>query len=67
MDITATQLEALQQYAVWAGPMWKRKLSTDWMRGGSRWPGPWAPLQQLRNELGPKWLANYELPEQDDE
>lgn len=60
---TPEQMAALKDYAAWAGPDWKNQLQTDWMRAGSRWPGEWAYLQQLRNQLGPSWLATFELDE----
>lgn len=55
------QLKALKEYAKWAGKDWKKKLYRDWMRSGSAWSGEWAPLQQLRNQLGPRWLEKYQL------
>lgn len=55
------QLKALKAYAKWAGKDWKKKLSRDWMRSGSEWDGPWHLMQQLRNQLGPKWLTKYTL------
>ena len=58
---TSEQLEALKGYAAWAGDEWKRSLSTDWMRAGSRWSGSWGLLQQLRNSHGPAWLNTFTL------
>jgi len=57
----AEQLDALKQYAAWAGDNWKSKLSRDWMRAGSEWDGPYPLLQQVRNSLGPAWLAQFEF------
>jgi hypothetical protein len=51
--ITGPQLQALLAYARDHGRDWKARLSQDWMRAGSPWSGPWAPLQQLRNQQGP--------------
>lgn len=57
----AEQLEALKQYAAWAGSRWKASLRTDWFRAGSLWDGPYHLLHQLRNNLGPSWLAQFKL------
>ena len=54
------QLDALKQYAAWAGDDWKAELRGDWMRAGSHWDGPYHLLQQIRNSLGPAWLAQFE-------
>lgn len=57
------QLQALRDYAHWAGPEWKLTLSRDWMRAGSEWPGDrYSLLHQLRNSHGPAWLNSYKLP-----
>jgi hypothetical protein len=56
------QLETLVAYAEWAGEGWKRQLNHDWMRAGSKFPGEYAYLQQVRNQGGPKWLVAFELP-----
>lgn len=60
---TIEQLDAIRQYANWAGGDWKERLASDWMRSGSEWSGEWAHLQQLRNTLGPAWLAKFERGE----
>ncbi len=63
-DLTKDQLLALRDYANWAGKDWKQNLSADWLRAGSDWPGSRYPLlQQVRNQLGPKWLDTFELRE----
>jgi len=54
----AVGLESLRSYARWAGEDWKKQLSLDWSRAGSRYPGDWGPLQRLRNTKGPQWLHN---------
>lgn len=61
-DLTPEQAQALQDYATWAGPDWKDRLYTDWMRAGSDWPGPYNLLHQIRNNFGPSWLNALELP-----
>lgn len=53
------QLQALNDYAADHGPEWKTRLRSDWRRGGSRWHGPYALLQQVRNQFGPAWLADF--------
>ena len=42
---------------------WKLKLTTDWMRAGSDFPGDYALLQQLRNTFGPRWLSELDMEE----
>ena len=51
------QLAALADYAHYYGGNWRANLLVDWRRAGSRWPGPYHLLQQLRNNHGPSWLA----------
>jgi hypothetical protein len=53
-------LEALYEFRSRSGEDWKSKLLTAWMRASE--PGL---LQVLRNQRGPSWLAQYELPEGD--
>jgi hypothetical protein len=60
---TTIQLETLVAYAEWAGEDWKRKLNADWMKSGSRFPGEYAHLQQVRNQGGPQWLEAFDVPE----
>lgn len=60
---TPPQLNALSEYAAWAGEEWKTRLRADWMRSGSLWRSEtsgWGYLQQLRNERGFD-LEGYEL------
>jgi hypothetical protein len=60
---TALQTVTLLAYAAQHGRTWKTKLHADWRQSGSRtFDGEWAPLQQLRNTLGPSWLESYVLP-----
>jgi len=58
---TEAQMNALREYAKWAGRCWKEKLNRDWQRAGSDWPGEYAYLQQLRNQFGPSWLHKVKL------
>ena len=63
---TAEQIAALQRFAHAHGRKWKDILSmTYWYnariyrdRQGNEWP----ELHGLRNDLGPAWLAKFELP-----
>jgi len=61
MSPTDEQLAALGAYAAWAGDDWKYRLTSDWVRAGSEWDGPYHLLHQLRNTLGPTWLARVSL------
>lgn len=56
------QHATLVEYAEWAGENWKQRLNADWYKAGSRFPGEYGYLQQCRNEGGPRWLAEFELP-----
>jgi hypothetical protein len=51
-------MAALRDYAGRYGQEWKRRLTTDWMRGAA---GPY--LQHLRNTHGPEWLATFTIPD----
>lgn len=58
--LTREQAQALKDYRQWClsmGKDWKTRLSLDWQRAGSTWHGPYALLHQIRNRLGPSWLA----------
>lgn len=57
-DLTPEQAETLKAYAAWAGKAWRKDLLSDWLRAGSRFPGEYAYLQQIRNQHGPRWLAD---------
>lgn len=65
-DLTLEQQGALVSFAVKHGPDWKDKLLTCWLKAGCEGmsSGQWAPLQQIRNQFGPAWLAelNYVIP-----
>jgi len=58
------QLDAIVEFARRHGRGWKGKLEECWMRAG--YPGcsstQAALLQQVRNQCGPSWLADFELP-----
>jgi len=65
-SLTPEQLDAVKAYAHDHGTGWKESLTVDWMRGGSTWTGPYHLLQQVRNQHGPRWLADFRLsPETD--
>jgi putative DNA primase/helicase len=59
-ELTRPQREALMAFREGTGPEWKDKLSSAWMSG--KYTGvdsnQAALLQQVRNTLGPEWLAN---------
>lgn len=55
------QLAALSAYAALHGRNWKARLSDAWMRAAVS-----GPLQQLRNQGGPSWLASFEFPAEDE-
>ena len=59
------QLRSLQRFAHANGRIWKGQLRQLWMDGrydlASLGGADSAHLQQLRNELGPSWLATYKL------
>ena len=62
MKLTPQQLAALKQFQAWHGRGWRAKLLTAWSAGLS--PGDTdmaAALRQLRNQLGPIWLAKYQV------
>jgi len=58
MDLTIEQAEALTQFRLKNGPKWREKLLEGWMVAA--YPGA---LQQIRNQFGPKWLANLKIDE----
>lgn len=63
MDVktpTVAQLIALRAYADEHGRTWKRDLNTDWQYARAQVNGEHSPeLQQVRNTLGPSWLAKF--------
>jgi hypothetical protein len=52
----AKQVAALSAYAADKGRTWKAALNADWLAGRCQ-----GPLQQVRNNLGPSWLARFKL------
>ena len=64
--LTDEQAEALVSYIKWCKERkveWRQRLSTDWMRAGSDWSGPYHLLHQIRNRLGPRWLVDVQVYE----
>lgn len=62
--LTAEQFQALKSYAENEGEDWKMRLSIDWMRAGTdKWHAKetYHLLHQVRNRLGPKWLASFKF------
>ena len=56
------QLAALRDYAAAVGAGWKESLSGDWLRSGTDVDAlrdRYHLLQQIRNRLGPRWLADF--------
>jgi hypothetical protein len=57
------QMEALRRYAREKGRYWKESLRLDWYNADPRIGGEVSgELQQLRNELGPRWLNRFRMP-----
>lgn len=54
MKPTTEQIAALAAYQAEHGRNWKFKLCIEWMNGTTT-----GLLQEVRNQLGPNWLANY--------
>jgi hypothetical protein len=54
---TPEQIAALEWYAQRNGRYWKCCLRADWIN--CRVNGP---LAEVRNKLGAKWLATFQLP-----
>ena len=61
---TAEHLAALERFRVQHGRRWKSWLRASWSSGVypiyARDNGDDALLQQVRNALGPSWLAKYQ-------
>ena len=65
-ELNDNELTALQAFAAHYGRKWKDELAfTYWYnarlfcdRAGKEYP----ELHRLRNDLGPKWLASFNLP-----
>lgn len=56
---TVEQMTALVAFASKHGADWKEKLMDGWRNAA--YPGV---LQQIRNQFGPMWLMQFELPKQ---
>ena len=59
MKLTHHQLAALAEFQRRNGRGWKYKLRFCWESGLWAAAAQMAPLQQLRNQLGPVWLNAY--------
>lgn len=57
-DLTAEELQALQDYAKTQGRNWKAQLVEDWMSDHRR---QWGTLRVIRNTFGPSWLNNFKM------
>ena len=59
------QQEAIFLYATEKGNNWKEQLASDWMRAVYNWNHPDKSylLQQVRNQFGPRWLADVCVPD----
>jgi hypothetical protein len=53
------QQQALQQFAAANGRYWKSKLKAAWYNGTDASLPNGGLLRQVRNELGPLWLASF--------
>lgn len=58
---TPEQLAALQAFAQKYGRNWKYKLVGAWCNGADAREPNGHLLRQVRNQLGPQWLANFKL------
>ena len=56
LEPNAEQLAAIATYAAEHGANWKADLRAAWMNAAE--PGL---LQQVRNQFGPRWLAEFQL------
>lgn len=59
MKLTPEQLEALQAWRSVYGRGWKAEVRLAWETGDYHQSRHASALQQLRNELGPRWLIAY--------
>ena len=60
-QLTNQETAALVDFAVAHGRKWKSKLTMEYWYNARIWDGRHV-LHGLRNEFGPKWLAQYKLP-----
>lgn len=59
LHLTAEQYDALVAYAAKYGDNWKEKLSNAWLNGADANEPNGHLLRQVRNRLGPSWLAKF--------
>ena len=59
MDITPEQRAAVDAYAAKYGRFWKQKLLLAWQTGRDTAEPNGHLLRQVRNQAGPRWLANH--------
>jgi hypothetical protein len=64
-NLSNEQQEAIFLYATEKGNNWKEQLASDWMRAAYNWNHPDKSylLQQVRNQFGPRWLADVCVPD----
>ena len=64
-QLTTNELNALRIFAADYGEDWKDKLAFQyWVNARiyrDKTGKPYAELHTLRNDLGPSWLASYDL------
>ncbi|SHH04766.1 hypothetical protein [Bradyrhizobium erythrophlei] len=64
-DLTNEEIEGLKAFAQHFGRTWKDKLALDYWMNARIWvdqQGREHPeLHRLRNDLGPRWLAKFNL------
>jgi len=58
---TPAQLAALKAFAAKYGHTWRTKLNDAWLLGRDASEPGGHLLRQLRNTLGPSWLASFKL------
>lgn len=59
---TPDQLQRLVRYAERHGRDWKSHLTLDWSTGKDVSQPDGHLLRQVRNQMGPAWLAKFQLP-----
>lgn len=63
-NINEAELKALWRWKRQHGKFWRTELGAFWEKERAHSDG--ATLQQLRNRLGPTWLATFKLPMEPD-
>lgn len=61
LEPTQEQMEALRAFAKKYGKDWKQELCDKWMCGADANEPNGHLLRQVRNQLGPSWLAKVKL------